>query len=196
MAALSPYLASVALMALLAWSSPPARAELAEYALDPNHTFVTFEIGHFGTSTNRGRFDKKEGHIQFDRVAQSGQVDLLIDMASVNTGTPTFDKFLQGMSVFDVATFPTARFVSTEFRFAQDQVSEVAGMLTLLGKTQPVVLKATQFNCYHSLALQHEVCGGDFETTLDRTQWGMYYGVIFGFPKAVHLLVQVEAIKR
>ncbi len=44
-----------------------APAHGATYAIDPTHTFVTYEVGHFGTSTNRGRFDKKEGTVQFDR---------------------------------------------------------------------------------------------------------------------------------
>ena len=35
------------------------RATFEKYGtmIDPTHTFVTFEIDHFGTSTNRGRFD-------------------------------------------------------------------------------------------------------------------------------------------
>lgn len=44
-------------------------AQAANYAIDPTHTFVTFEIGHFGASTNRGRFDKKQGTVEFDRAA-------------------------------------------------------------------------------------------------------------------------------
>ena len=44
-----------------------APAYSASYVIDPTHTFVTYEVGHFGTSTNRGRFDKKEGTVQFDR---------------------------------------------------------------------------------------------------------------------------------
>ena len=46
--------------ALLAGAS---QANAAAYAIDPSHTFATFEIGHMGASTNRGRFDKKEGKI-------------------------------------------------------------------------------------------------------------------------------------
>ena len=68
--------------------------------------------------------------------------------------------------------------------------------ITLLGKTAPVTLKATQFNCYDSPMLKREVCGGDFETTIDRTQWGMNYGVEWGFPKNVRLVVQIEAVKQ
>ena len=55
-----------------------AQAETATYAFDPAHTYVTFEIGHFGTSTNRGRFDKKEGTAQLDRAGKSGKATTLL----------------------------------------------------------------------------------------------------------------------
>lgn len=44
--------------------------------------------------------------------------------------------------------------------------------------------------------LKREVCGGDFEANIDRTQWGMIYGVEWGFPKNVRLVVQIEAVKQ
>lgn len=173
-----------------------AQAQTATYAIDPTHTFATFEITHFGTSTNRGRFDKKEGTVQFDRAGKSGKVELTIDITSINTGTAAFDKHLQSPDLFDTAKYPSAKFVADKFSFNGDKVSEVAGTLTLLGKTQPVTLKANNFNCYQSPMLKREVCGGDFETTIDRTAYGMNYGVDWGFPKNVRLLVQVEAVKQ
>lgn len=171
-------------------------AQAANYAIDPTHTFVTFEISHFGASTNRARFDKKQGTVEFDRAAKTGKVDITIDTTSVNSGTPQFDKHLQSADLFDAAKHPTIKFVSDKFSFNGDKVSEVSGQLTLLGKTAPVTLKATQFNCYDSPMLKREVCGGDFETTIDRTQWGMNYGVEWGFPKNVRLVVQIEAVKQ
>ena len=171
-------------------------AQAANYAIDPTHTFVTFEISHFGATTNRGRFDKKQGTVEFDRAAKTGKVDISIDTTSVNSGTPPFDKHLQSADLFDAAKHPSIKFVSDKFSFNGDKVSEVTGQLTLLGKTAPVTLKATQFNCYDSPMLKREVCGGDFETTIDRTQWGMNYGVEWGFPKNVRLVVQVEAVKQ
>ena len=173
-----------------------AQAEVVNYAIEPTHTFVTFEISHFGTSTNRGRFDKKEGTVQLDRAAKTGKVDLTIDMASISTGTPGFDKHLMGMDFFDVKGNPTSQFTADKFTFNGDKVTEVAGKLTMMGKTNPVVLKATNFNCYQHPMIKREVCGGDFETTIDRSQWGINYGLIFGFPKAVRLLIQVEAVKQ
>ncbi|MFY3385261.1 YceI family protein [Paracidovorax sp. MALMAid1276] len=171
-------------------------AQAANYAIDPTHTFVTFEISHFGATTNRGRFDKKQGTVEFDRAAKTGKVDIAIDATSINSGTPAFDKHLQSADLFDAAKHPTIKFVSDKFSFNGDKVSEVSGQLTLLGKTAPVTLKATQFNCYDSPMLKREVCGGDFETTIDRTQWGMNYGVEWGFPKNVRLVVQIEAVKQ
>ena len=172
-----------------------AQAQSATYAVDPTHTFVTFEVTHFGTSTNRGRFDKKSGSINFDRAAKAGKVDISIETASVNTGTVPFDKHLQSKDFFDSETHPTVRFVGERFSFDGDKVSEVAGTLTLLGKTQPVTLKAVRFNCFDHPRLKREVCGGDFETTIQRSQWGMGYGIP-AIPDAVKLLIQVEAIRQ
>ena len=173
-----------------------AHAEVATYSIDPTHTFVTFEVTHFGTSTNRGRFDKKEGTVQLDKAAKTGKVDLTLETGSIDTGTVAFDKHLQSDSFLNAALFPTAKFTASNFTFNGDKVSEVAGQLTLLGKTLPVVLKATSFNCYMNPMLKREVCGGDFETTIARSQWGMNWGINLGIPDSVKLAVQVEAVKQ
>jgi polyisoprenoid-binding protein YceI len=171
-------------------------ASAANYSVDPTHTFATFEIDHFGASVNRARFDKKEGTVQFDRAAKTGKVDISLDIASVNSGTAAFDKHLQSADIFNAAQFPKARFVSDRFVFDGDKVKEVQGQLTLVGKTQPVTLKARQFNCFQSPMLKREVCGGDFEATIDRTAFGVNYGVDWGFAKNVRLVIQVEAVKQ
>jgi polyisoprenoid-binding protein YceI len=175
-------------------SAMPALA--TSYAIEPTHTFVTFEVLHFNTSTNRGRFDKKEGTVKFDRVGKTGKVELTIQADSVNTGTEAFDAHLRKSDFFDVANHPTMKFTADKFRFEGDKVSEVEGQLTLLGKTGPVTLKATNFNCYASPILKREVCGGDFETTIMRSQWGMNWGISFGVPDKVRLLIQVEAVQQ
>jgi len=182
--------------ALLAAAAVGAQAQSATYAIDPTHTFATYEIGHFGTSTNRGRFDKKEGTVTFDKTGKTGKVEITFDLTGVNTGVEPLNKHLMSKDFFSVAEFPTAKFVGDKFSFNGDKVSEVAGTLTMRGKTHPVTLKATNFNCYMNPMLKREVCGGDFETTLKRSLWGVDYGLNFGFPDDVKLLVQVEAIKQ
>ena len=173
-----------------------AQAQSATYAIEPTHTFVTFEIDHFGTSTNRGRFDKKEGTVQFDRAGKSGKVDITIDTTSINTGTAPFDGHLKSAEILNVAAHPTARFVSDKFVFEGDKVKEVTGQFTLMGKTNPVTLKATKFNCYMSPMIKREVCGGDFEATIKRSQWGASYGINYGFSDDMRLVVQVETVKQ
>lgn len=172
-----------------------AQAQSATYQIDPTHTFVYYEVGHFGTSTNRGRFDRKEGSVQFDRAGKSGRVEVSFDPASVSSGVAMLDKHLQSADFFDTARFPSIKFVGDKFGFSGDKVTQVAGTLTLRGKTQPVLLKATRFNCYTNPLLRREVCGGDFETTIRRSQWGMSWGLESGVPDEVRLLIQVEAIK-
>ena len=173
----------------------PAQAQTATYTVDPTHTFVTWEALHFGTSTSRGRFDKKEGKIEIDRSAKTGNVDITIDMASITTGVAPFDTHLKSKDFFDVTTHPTARFQASGFSFDGTKVSAVKGTLTMLGKTQPVELKASRFNCYENPFFKREVCGGDFETTVQRSLFGSTYGLP-GIPDNVRLLVQIEAIKQ
>lgn len=187
----STFLAAAA--ALLAASA--AQAEPVTYAIEPSHTFVTFEVLHFGTSTVRGRFGKKEGTVQIDRAAKTGSVDLTIDTTSIDTGIAPFDAHLKKKDFLGVDEFPSAKFVSQQFRFDGDKVAEVAGTLTLLGKSRPVTLKALNFNCYDHPMLKRQVCGGDFETTIQRSQWGMSYGLP-RIPDEVRLVIQVEAVRQ
>jgi polyisoprenoid-binding protein YceI len=182
--------------AALAATALATQAQSATYAIDPSHTYATFEISHFGTSTNRGRFDKKSGTVQLDKAGKSGKVELTLDTGSINTGFDAFNKHLQSKDFFNSAEFPIAKFVADNFSFNGDKVTEVAGQLTLLGKTNPVTLKATNFNCYTNPMLKVEVCGGDFETSIVRSQYGMGWGLNYGFSDAVRLLIQVEAIKQ
>ena len=187
-----PLLAVVAALGFAA----AAHAESATYAIEPSHSFATFEIGHFGTSTNRGRFNKTSGTVTLDKAAKTGALDVVVDTTSLDTGTAAFTKHISSEEILNVAANPTAHLVATKFTFSGDKVTEIAGNLTLNGKTNPVVLKAQNYNCYNSPMIKREVCGGDFDTTIVRSQYGVSYGLNYGFPDAVHLVIQVEAVKQ
>lgn len=189
--------AGTALVAFAAFTvtSTGALAQSASYVIEPTHTFVNWEAKHFGVSTSRGRFDKKAGTISIDRAAKTGSAEINIDMASINTGTAAFDKHLRSDDFFAADKFPEAKFVGKAFKFDGDKVSEVAGTLTMRGKTNPAVLKATGFGCYNHPMLKREVCGGDFETVITRSQYDMSYGLP-GIPDNIRLSIQVEAIKQ
>ena len=85
---------NLVLLAGLFAAAVGAHAQSATYALDPTHTTVFFEAKHFGTSTNRGRWDKKEGTIVYDKTAKTGKVDVTLDMNSISTGIGPFDGHL------------------------------------------------------------------------------------------------------
>ena len=183
------------LLAALALAAAGA-AQAQTYAADPTHTFVTFEVKHNATSTLRGRFDKKDGSITLDRAAKTGKAEFTIDMSSVSTGVAPLDTHLKSKDFFNATENPTAKFVGDKFTFDGAKVSSVAGALTLAGKTLPVTLTASNFNCADNAMLKREVCGGDFETMIKRSDFGVSYGLNYGIPDTVRLLVQVEAVKQ
>ena len=166
----------------------------ATYVVDPTHTFVNYEIGHYGTTTNRGRFSTKDGSIRIDPGGNGGSVDVTMEIGTINTGVELLNRHLLSKDFFDVAAHPTARFVADRLVLEGGKVRSASGALTMLGRTRPVVLTANRFNCYVSPMVNRQVCGGDFETTVRRSEFGITWGLNFGFEDNVKLLVQIEAI--
>lgn len=183
---------SLGLFAALSCTS--ADAAPVRHVVEPDHTFVYFEVKHFDTSTVRARFDRIDGFVVVDTAAKRGEADITIDTASVSSGSAAFDENLRGANFFDVERYPTARFHSTDFRFYGNRVAALSGELTLLGKTLPVRLDASNFNCYDSPIEKARVCGGDFETSIERSRWGMNWGIDRGVPDRIRLLIQIEAV--
>lgn len=178
------------LATLLVGTAPPAAA--APWTIDPTHTFVHFEVSMFGLSTQRGRFDRRQGSLEFDPAARHGRVEFVVETASVNSGSPALDEVLRRL--LDSAAHPQARFVAGSFDFDGDRVRSVDGELTLRGLTRPLALKALRFDCYFNPLFRRKVCGGDFESTLRRSDWGLDAGGESGLADGVRLLVQIEAV--
>lgn len=174
----------------------PAGAGPVAYTLDPTHSFVTFEVLHFETSTIRGRFGPLSGEVSLDRAARAGRVQVIVDMASLSTGLPVLDAVLRRDDLLAVAAHPTAYFVAERFEFGPDgAVAAVPGELTLRGQSQPLRLEARRFRCYTSPLLRREVCGGDFEAELPRSRFGIVHSLPF-VADTVRLKIQVEAIRQ
>lgn len=166
------------------------------YKLDPHHTNARFAIGHFGTSTNHGGFYNLEGELQLDAAKGTGSLTVEIPVATIQTGNTAFDGHLKSADLFDVEQYPTITFKSSGWSFKDGKPETVTGDLTLLGKTHPVTLAADNYGCYESPMFEGAtVCGGDFSTTIDRTQWGMDY-LVGPIPADVRLSIQVEGVKQ
>jgi polyisoprenoid-binding protein YceI len=184
----------LAALAAALLQSGPAQSQVASYDLLPEHTFVQFEVLHFGTSTLRGRMGPATGHVQLDRQGRRGELAVRMPTASVDTGVRVLDLRLRQADLLDSTAFPEAFFVASRFAFdAQGQLAEVRGEFTLRGTSQPLSLRAERFACRGEGA--DEVCGGDFVGTLLRSD----FGATFGLPLVadrVTLRVQVQARRR
>jgi polyisoprenoid-binding protein YceI len=96
-----------------------------------------------GFSMLEGQFGASGGSIMIDPAkpnATKVEVNFAIDQLSV-TSAP-FTGHLKSKDFFDVATHPTAKFVSTKVVATGDKAT-ITGDLTIKGITKPVVLQAT-----------------------------------------------------
>jgi len=172
----------------------PAAAAPQTYRLDPGHSWVQFEVLHFGTSTIRGRFGPAEGSVTIDRATGRGEAGITVSTASVSTGFKPFDGHLRRNDILDTDTHPTAWFVARQFEFDGERVRSLRGEFTLHGVSRGLTLTATRFACYEHPRLKREVCGGDFEGELLRSEYGISYGLPFVADRVL-LKVQVEGLR-
>ena len=185
-------------MLLAATAAGALRAEPLSYRLDAANTFVHFELLHFGTSTVRGRFGPIEGSVLLDRAAGRGELGLRIPTTTLSTGVPLFDARVRQADMLATEAFPEAYFVASRFRFDGDKLAEVRGEFTLHGVSQPLSLTARRFGCREEDVAggpekgRFEVCGGDFDADITRSDFGLNYGLPF-IANRVHLQIQVEA---
>jgi polyisoprenoid-binding protein YceI len=175
--------------------SLPAAAEPVTYRLDPEHSFIHFEVLHFGTSTLRGRFGPAQGEVVLDRERRSGEVSLQLRSGSLDTGVPVLDKRLCAADLFNCAAEPQIYFVARRFEFEGNTVRRISGELTLRGESRGLTLRASRFGCHPHPDSGVQVCGGDFEGEVRRSDFGMTFGLPF-VSDTVRLRVQVEGLRQ
>jgi polyisoprenoid-binding protein YceI len=151
----------------------------ASYQIDPSHTAIYFSAAHFERTFMRGRFMGIKGQVEFDAARKSGSLDINIDPDTVDTGLRGLDGILKSSQFLDTKEFQFARFKSSRFEFAGEQLQAVHGDLTLHGVTLPIILKASRFSCGEMkiVVLRRSVCGGDFQTQIQRSAFGMRHAL-------------------
>src|SRR6516164_7318429 len=129
------------LFAVVLMVIPTAMAQTSTWIPDKAHSEVNFSILHMSLSNVHGRFGNIGGSIVLDdsNVSKSN-VNVTIDLSTVDTGVSARDNDLRGANFFDVAQFPTANFVSTSVTKSANGLI-VNGNLTLHGITKPVTLE-------------------------------------------------------
>lgn len=182
------------LIAASVLASATALAEPATYTIDPAHTYPSFEADHMGgMSLWRGKFNTTSGTIKMDRAAKTGEVDVTVDVGSINFGHEKMNEHAKSADMFDVAKFPTATYKGRFSKWNGDVPTEVDGQLTLHGVTKPVKLTINSFMCKANPMTKKESCGADAVAQLNRADFGVNYGANFGFKMDVKLLISIEA---
>jgi polyisoprenoid-binding protein YceI len=187
------------LSCLMLGLSTPASLALAQetplrFTLDPTHTFPSFEIRHQGISIMRGKFNKTQGKVVLDPQAQKGQIDVTVDANSVDTGLDDLNQKLRSGIFFNARSFPEIRFVSEKVRFVDGKPVAADGILTMLGKSQPVSLEIRDYACTLQFLTRRPMCGADVHTQIRRSDFGMNFGIpLVG--DEVKLAIGVEGFK-
>lgn len=134
---------ALAVTLLGAGSAQPA-APATGFSADPASSRLEFTGVQAGAEF-KGSFHKFSAAIDFSPDAlDSAHFDVLIDMASEDSGDKDRDDTMRGADVFDIAHFPSAHYVTKSFTKTVSGYT-AAGSLTLHGVTKdvPIVFKFT-----------------------------------------------------
>ena len=174
----------------------PAIAAPVTYNIDSSHTYPAFEADHMGgLSLWRGKFNKTTGKVVLDREAKTGEVDITVDVASIDFGHDAMNEHARNEDMFDVAKYPTATYKGKISKWNGDAPAEIDGQLTIKGITKPVKLTVNSFLCKPNPMNRKETCGADASGTFQRDQFDLAYGKDFGFKMDTKILVSIEAVK-
>lgn len=177
----------------------PLAAAPATYRIDPEHFSIAFFIQHLGYERLIGQFTQASGEFVYDEQSKklsSGHVE--VRAASITTHLERRDAHLRSGDFLDTDKHPLIRFVANDYRPGRDTDGILRGDLTMLGQTHPVELvvrlnKAAPYPFGH----RKHTLGISASTTLQRSQWGMTYGVADGMVgDKVELLFEFEALRQ
>ena len=136
---------SAALLGALAAATPAFAQKVAtrELSLEASHSSVEFSIG-FLTGRVKGRFDDVRGTLFFDgEKPERSSVTVVIDAASIHSGSRHRDEHLRSSDFFDITRFPHITFTSNKVTRVGDGLL-VSGPLTMHGATRNVAIPFRQ----------------------------------------------------
>ena len=123
----------------------------------------------------------------------TGSVDIVVNMASVNTGFKKRDDHLRGPDFFNSVEFPTMTFKSTKVVF-KGKGAVITGNLTIKGVTKSVILDVASINCGVHPFNKKQVCGLDATTSIKRSDYGIKYGLP-AIGDEMKIEIEMEAVK-
>lgn len=131
-------------IALALLAAFPLAAHAVEYKqIQTDKSTLGFGYKQMGVAMD-GKFRKFATQLSFDPAKlASAKATFDVDLASIDTGSSEADQEVAGKQWFNTKAFPTARFVSSSVKALGGNKYEVAGKLTMKGRTQDVVAPVT-----------------------------------------------------
>lgn len=110
------------------------------WVVDPTHTEIGFSVRHLAISKVKGKFETFTATVEAAPNPAESTLEVVVDIASINTGNADRDAHLRSNDFFAPEEFPTMTFRSTGIRIEGDDML-LDGELTLRGVTKPVTIK-------------------------------------------------------
>lgn len=162
------------------------------YNFDSDHTYVTFQVSHFGFSDVSGKF-MAYGNLELNPTApQNSKVAITIDTTRANTGIGELDDILTGKNFFNASQFSTATFVSNKIILTGKNAAKIYGTLTLRGIAKPIVLEVKLNKSGIHPYSKKQALGFSGTASLKRSDFDMK-GYLPGVGDEVKLTIQAEA---
>ncbi len=119
-------------------------AQAVEYTtVQKDKSSIAFTYKQMGVAVD-GKFRRFSSTLNFDPAKPTAaKASFDVELASVDTGAPEGDQEVVGKPWFNATAFPTARFISGAVKPLGGNRYEVAGELSIKGKTQAVVVPAS-----------------------------------------------------
>lgn len=113
------------------------------YVVDRAASAVDAKVAFFGISSKTARFPDMNGSFVLS-IADIEALNMVVDIdARTLTTGDSETKRLRGRQFFDVAHYPTVRFVGKRMRLTGDRTASVDGLITARGVTRPIRMNVT-----------------------------------------------------
>ena len=170
------------------------------WEIDPVHTNVEFVARHL-LSKVRGRFASFSGNVLIAEDPEQSSVEVTIDAASVETGSPERNAHLRNADFLDVERFPSLSFRSTKLRSGDGPGRYLLdGDLTIRDVTRPVTLDV-EYHGWSDDPWGSQRAGFSATTAIERADYGASWnavvetgGLVVG--KTVRIELEVEAVRK
>jgi len=134
----------IAVLCLVAFAvfPPVSRAQAPVFEITPVHSSIKFDVK--ASVDIKGTFDKWDASLKFTSPDETtGVLEIIIQAASVDTGSGMKNGKLKGKDFFDVEKNPTITFKSTKIVKTGHETYEVDGDFTIRGVSNPEKLTLT-----------------------------------------------------